>query len=177
MKKFKLLFWLCVLSACFILTGCKKDARLENVTENTISVDKKGKITEYLIEPVDKEYYSDEELENYVKSQVDGAESVTLKHFSVDNGTAKATLQYKDAESFQAFNQQLLWFSELSGADKADVAFAGNGTVPEKGWVVVTEFETRIVGPGEPAAWSDGVTVTEDGICQTSEKRCVMIYK
>ena len=167
--------WL--LMICLLAAGCGKDARLKDIQENILSVKKNGKIEEYLVEKLDKDYYSAEALESYIDSEAEAVQGVSVKDFSVESDMARAEIHYDDPESFLAFNGQAITICKLSEADAQDISLATEGSVPDDGYVIVTEFETRLIGPGDPVAWSEDVSVSEDGICRTTAKRCVMIYK
>ncbi len=172
--------WICLIWAvliCFLAAACGKDPRLKDVGENTLAVKKSGKIEEYLVEKLDKDYYSPEALELYVDQEIGKHEGVSLKNYSTEGDTVRAEIHYDDPSAFEAFNGQKLTLVRLSEASGELIGEASEGSVPDKGYVVVTEFQTRLIGPGDPAAWSEGVTVSEDGICQTTAQRCVIIYK
>lgn len=90
-----------------VLTACGRDL---NVDRNTVYVQKKGKIMEVTVEPFDKGYYSQEELEAYVNERVEayaadhGEKSVKMDKFEVEDGTATLHIEYEGYEDYANFN-------------------------------------------------------------------------
>ena len=80
------------------------------VDENTVYVQKKGKIIGASVESFDKEYYSEEELEEYVNQRVEdyaeshGKKIVKMDRFSVEDGVARLNIKYAGYEDYAEFN-------------------------------------------------------------------------
>ncbi len=89
------------------LAGC--GANLD-VDKNTVYVQKKGGIIEATVEPFDKDYYRQEELEAYVNERVEryvadhDEESVEVDKFEVENGVATLHIKYAGYEDYAGFN-------------------------------------------------------------------------
>ncbi len=103
--------YLCIglvfLLAVSLFHGC--GSALSNVNQSTVYVQKKGTILSADIEELDKEYYNESELEDYITSQVDAyqkehGERVFMESFSVEDGVAKLMMKYVSFEDYQAFN-------------------------------------------------------------------------
>ena len=92
---------LVLLLASLWMTGCQD---LKNVKESTVTVDKKGAVTEALVEDFSAENYDAEELKDSVKKLVKsynaqvGKERVTIQQMEVRGGTAKVTLHFETDE-------------------------------------------------------------------------------
>ena len=89
-----------LLGAC----GAKLDAQ-----ENTIALQRNGKILEAAVESFEQSYYDQEELDIYVQNAVDdytaehGKKSVSVTDSKVEEKKAYLTLQYENAEKFSDF--------------------------------------------------------------------------
>ena len=93
-----------LLGAC----GAKLD-----VQENTIALQRNGKILEAAVESFDQSYYDQEELNTYVQNAVDdytaehGKKSVSVTDSKVEEKKAYLTLQYENAETFSDLTEVL----------------------------------------------------------------------
>ena len=93
------ILWVCL--GCLLLTGslagCGKSFE---AGRDTVYVQKKGTVVGAAISSLDKDYYDEEELKQYVESQVaeyqkeHGEESVEIDRFSVEEGIARLYIQY-----------------------------------------------------------------------------------
>ncbi len=90
-----------------ILTGCIGGLKVEN---NTVYVQKNGKITGASVESFDKDYYNAEELEAFVEERVSdytteyGEKTVKINKFSVEEGIARLNIKYAGYEDYARFN-------------------------------------------------------------------------
>lgn len=118
MKKSISLLLITVLGLVF-LSACGGSL---DVSENTIYVQKKGKITEALVETFDKSYYSAEELEAYINQRMEDytkshdEKSIEMKSFAVEDGTARLHMDYAGYEDYAAFNGVELFAGTLPQA-------------------------------------------------------------
>ncbi len=96
----------CCIGMSILLSAC--GSKLD-VQENTIALQRNGKILEAAVESFDQSYYDQEELDTYVQNAVDdytaehGKKSVSVTDSKVEEKKAYLTLQYKDAETFSDF--------------------------------------------------------------------------
>ena len=97
----------CCIGMSMLLGAC--GAKLD-VQENTIAVQRNGKILEAAVESFDQSYYDQEELNTYVQNAVDdytaehGKKSVSVTDSKVEEKKAYLTLQYENAETFSDFS-------------------------------------------------------------------------
>lgn len=96
----------CCIGMSMLLGAC--GAKLD-VQENTIALQRNGKILEAAVESFDQSYYDQEELNTYVQNVVDdytaehGKKSVSVTDSKVEEKKAYLTLQYENAEMFSDF--------------------------------------------------------------------------
>lgn len=96
----------CCIGMSMLLGAC--GAKLD-VQENTIALQRNGKILEAAVETFDQSYYDQEELNTYVQNAVDdytvehGKKSVSVTDSKVEEKKAYLTLQYENAETFSDF--------------------------------------------------------------------------
>ena len=96
----------CCIGMSVLLGAC--GTKLD-VQENTIALQKSGKVLEAAVESFDQSYYDEEELNTYVQKAVEaytqehGKKSVSVTDSKVEEKKAYLTLQYEDAETFSDF--------------------------------------------------------------------------
>ena len=96
----------CCIGMSMLLGAC--GAKLD-VQENTIALQRNGKILEAAVESFDQSYYDQEELDTYVQNAVDDytaehrKKSVSVTDSKVEEKKAYLTLQYENAETFSDF--------------------------------------------------------------------------
>lgn len=92
---------------CMLIAAC--GTKLD-VQENTIALQRNGKILEAAVETFDQSYYKEDELNSYIQNAVDdytaehGKKSVSVTESKVEEKKAYLTLQYENAETFQDFS-------------------------------------------------------------------------
>lgn len=90
-----------------LLTACGKALKVDN---NTVYVQKKGKIIGATVESFDKDYYDGTELEEYINQRVadyisgHDQKSVKVDSFSVEEGMARLNIRYAGYEDYAEFN-------------------------------------------------------------------------
>lgn len=135
MKKSISVFLVTVLALTF-LTACGGSLKVD---ENTIYVQKRGKVTGATVENFDKEYYDPEELQEYVDQRVadytadHGKKSVKVDSFSVEEGVAKLNIKYASCEDYAAFNGVELFAGTVPQAMAAGYGFDKEFLAVEKG--------------------------------------------
>lgn len=97
----------CCIGMCMLMAAC--GTKLD-VQENTIALQRNGKILEAAVETFDQTYYKEDELNSYIQNAVDdytaehGKKSVSVTESKVEEKKAYLTLQYENAETFQDFS-------------------------------------------------------------------------
>ena len=134
------------------LTGCGSSLKVD---ENTVYVQKKGRIIGASVETFDKDYYSEEELEEYVNQRVEAytethdKKSVKMDSFSVEDGVAKLNIRYAGYEDYAEFNNIEMFAGSVLQAMAAGYDFED-------------EFLTVTDGKLGESADKDMVTADED---------------
>lgn len=103
-----------------LLAGCGSPVR-----ETTLSLSKKGVLTQTIVEDWDQDYYDQSELENEMEAAVDANPKVTMKSFRIKNGKAAATLVYESAEAYMDFNGVTCFWGTAAEAVAAGYSLAG----------------------------------------------------
>ena len=131
--------------------------------ESTIAVDKKGKITDTIVEEFDKDFYDSEELQGEIESELAeynknyATDHITMKKFEVKDGTATLQLVFDGSEYYEdytettLFNGTKLSLGDLDGADEAKVL------------VMETDETVKVEVPGTILAVSAGGNVNVTG--------------
>ena len=97
----------CCIGMCMLMAAC--GTKLD-VQENTIALQRNGKILEAAVETFDQSYYKEDELNSYIQNAVDdytaehGKKSVSVTESKVEEKKAYLTLQYENAETFLDFS-------------------------------------------------------------------------
>ena len=97
----------CCIGMCMLMAAC--GTKLD-VQENTIALQRNGKILEAAVETFDQSYYKEDELNSYIQNAVDdytaehGKKSVSVTESKVEEKKAYLMLQYENAETFQDFS-------------------------------------------------------------------------
>ena len=103
-----------------LLTGCGSATR-----ETTLSLSKKGVLTQTIVEEWDQDYYNQSELEKEMETAVEANAKVTMKSFRIKNKTATATLVYESAEAYADFNGVACFWGTATEAVAAGYSLAG----------------------------------------------------
>lgn len=165
---------ICMLS---VLAGCGGSVP----AESTIALDKKGKITDTIVEEFDKDFYDSEELQSEIESELAeynknfAADHVTLKKFEVKDGTATLQLVFDGSEYYEDYMEMTLFTGtvaearaegyeltgELLGADGAQTSL---DSLDEAQVLVLETDETvQVQTPGTILAVSAGGNVSVTG--------------
>ena len=167
MKKIISMCLLMVMSVLFF-SGCNKSL---NVDENTVYINKKGKVIGAVIENFDKDYYNAEELEQFIHSRVEeytlknGEESVEIQDFSVESGIARLNMVYDGYSHYAGFNEIQMFVGSIPQAMAEGYDFSGEFRKVEDGELksevdkseVTSNFEYKVV------ILSEKVNVKVDG--------------
>ncbi len=106
-----------------VLSGCAQ----KYPEDSTVYIQKKGQVLEATIESFDKDYYNQEELETFIRSEIEEFEgeegSVKLKSFTVEESIAKLMLEFKDYKAYADFNGRELFTGTVVQAIAAGYIF------------------------------------------------------
>lgn len=129
-----------------LLTGCGNP--INKMKENTVYINKDGEVESLSIESFDKDYYSQEELKQFIDKEVTaqqeerGDGSISLKDFEVKEKEASLKMVYSSAEDYEAFTD-----TELEQGDYTkDVLEEGETLVDAKTEKEVEELPEEVEG-------------------------------
>lgn len=117
MKKRNMIFlmaaMLCLLSAC----GKETD-----VDTNTVIIEKKGQITEAIVEDFEQPYYDQEELKREIEDKIsqfntqsgDGKEAVELEKFELEDKVIRVNITFPDSDAYTSFNEKQLFAGKVA---------------------------------------------------------------
>ena len=172
-------------SVCFCLLACMAAALAgcggSAPGESTLSVDKKGRITDTIVEEFDKDFYDSEELEGEIQEDLAeynknfASDHITMKKFEVKDGTAVLQLVFDGSEYYSDYTGITLFSGTVSEAQASGYELSGELTDAEGGvtdlgslehaeeakvLVLETEEATQVEVPGKIQAVSSGIQVT-----------------
>lgn len=113
-----------VLIGISMLAGCGKSLDADT---DTVYVQKNGTVLSVDVETLDKDYYDETELKDYVTDAVSaytgehGKSAVKLENLSVKDGTATLKMKYKTPEDYTGFNGIELYEGKVVKALAADM--------------------------------------------------------
>jgi hypothetical protein len=178
MKNRKLL--LVVITVSLLLSGCAFGTEVDTTT---ISINKKGVVTETIIEDFDKDYYNADELEQEITQAVAdynktaGSENVGLNSFEYmeESQQVKAELQYASADDYEQMNERTLFcgtvqeayeagYEMISMINQEDGSTVSATDVLELGdkHIVISEETLNIRVSGKITYASEGVVITDN---------------
>ncbi len=115
-----------VLIACILLlVKCAGSVgNKPGITKSTVQFSKKGEVTVTSIEPFDKDYYSKDELQTEIDTELGAYNSnhdgeITCKSLKVEDQVATLVMKYKTADDYVNFNEQKMFFGSLQAAEDA----------------------------------------------------------
>ena len=138
----KLSYALAVLClALTMLSGCggESDTDTKDANRDTVFINKKGEISEFICSDFKEDYYDKDELEAFINEKVDayrdlyGEESVEVAKFDVENGIAKLTLNYYDPTDYAEFNGVTFFSGSVVEAQADGYKFSGDYVSVENG--------------------------------------------
>lgn len=167
MKKSMRLLLIAVLVLTSV-TGCGSSLKVD---ENTVYVQKKGKITGAAVESFDKDYYNAEELKEYVEERVAAYtashddKSVQIDGFSVEEGTARLNIKYAGYEDYAEFNGVEMFVGTVPMAMVAGYDFEGTFLQAVDGELVAEATKEDVTADDEykVVILSEKVNVKVDG--------------
>lgn len=121
-------------SVCFVLLACMISALAgcgSVPEESTLAIDKKGKITDTVVESFDKDFYDSEELQKEIESELAeynknfAADHITMKKFEVKDGTATLQLVFDGSEYYEDYTENTLFTGTLPEAEAEGYELSG----------------------------------------------------
>lgn len=117
--------------AAALLAGCgmTEEEAWEPRKEAAVSIDKEGKITEYLSEKLDQPYYDFDELRSMLDSEISeynaghGEGKVTAVQAEQEGGQVKLVITYASGEDYAAFNHVEFFYGSMISAQLAGYLF------------------------------------------------------
>lgn len=137
MKKW-IFICLCMMMGAGVSAGCGTTVSSE---QDVVYVNKNGEVLSVDVETMDADYYSEEELQAFVKNEVDsytaehGKSSITLEELDVSDGKAKLTMKYRTTEDYTSFNGIELYQGKIVKALAAGYDFKVDFLKVEDGMV------------------------------------------
>lgn len=116
----KKLFTIFILCALLVLCGCSSSA--DDADETTITVSKKGRVSERIVENFSKDYYDIEELKGEFSRSVSdynntiGADEITLKNLELKESKVYVDLDFKGPSDYEKFVGETLFIGTISDA-------------------------------------------------------------
>lgn len=108
-------------------------ANKSEFAENTIEISKKGNITGDIYEDFSAGYYDVNELSEMIDSEISDynrlvgdSDAVKLSEYSVDEGIARVSIEYKDATEYRGFNSTELYVGKVEDLLAQGIKFDKN---------------------------------------------------
>lgn len=192
-------FFAAVLACTLIpvsLSGCGKAAKLPDTVVNTsLVVDKDGRVTSYLVDTFDKDFYSLDGLKEMVQSEADAfniahtdasEDPLVVKAVqSVGEGaTVQVVEEFNDTKVYEEYTEKELFYGTRVEAladgisVNLDLVNAEDGTPAdqeklekalEKNHLLITNASAYIYCPYQVLYVSEGVVMGEDGYVDASQ--------
>ncbi len=183
---------LCLLTcSILLLAGC-----LGSVPEeNTIAVNKRGEITNTIVEDFDKDFYDADELESEIEAELAeynknfAADHVSMETFEVEDKVATLQLSFDESKYYTDYTGLTLFVGTLSEAEDEGYDLSGefvdadgNATDPETAaagedvHVLILEEAVNVQVPGTILAVCSGDNVTVTGNREASIAEAKLSY-
>lgn len=176
MKKWRAVFLMVCVAG--LLCACQKET---DVDTNTVIIDKKGQITEAIVEEFDQPYYDLDELKSNIEGQVasyntqsGNEEAVSLDKIELTEQTVHVNITFADYNAYTGFNEKELFAGTVADAYSAGYEFPQmkqtDGTAISQADVlelgekhaVILEEQQQVKVPGKITHISDGVSLVDD---------------
>lgn len=200
MMKRRMLCILLLLSICMVMCGCSKKAdkvlNAEEVETNTIMIGSDGSIQSAIVESFDKDYYKQDELEAFIKKEIDsynanaGSDVVVMNSLQIVEGTVRVVFQYKDIASYAQFNNveaKLVTMEEaitagmlpdlLKTAKDNQTVAKSEAEKNKKLKVAVISESLNVTVNGNVKYFSEGALLHTDTVQTNGENDSVIIYQ
>lgn len=197
MKKLQITMLL-VLCAC-LLAGCKKgnpSLKADDIKTNTLLVRNNGTVQSCFVEDFDKDYYSEDELNQFIQSAISeyaktaGEKAVVMNSFKVNDKKAKATFTYTSIENYATFNNveaDVLSVEEAVSDERVPDTFVSakrsDSVDKEKALskkeynVVIVNEPLDVIVDGTVVYYSNGLLLDDETVQSSSEGSTIIVYK
>lgn len=198
--------WMAWVGICAIaLVGCGSTKMPETIEKTTISVQKEGEVTVYLVETFDKSYYDISELTsmarkeaadyNTEKQQGEKVPVSVLQVEEIAGDNVMITYEYQDAETYMDFAEGVLFYGTVQEAlaegynlEELPLSSVKDGTLAKEGYlqqeakekhVLITDQKAEIYCPYGVTYISQGAVYNENGSVDTTamNKNTVILLK
>lgn len=186
----------CLLALCLVLmAGCGGKVP----EDDTISIDKKGRVTSTVVEAFDKDYYDAAELETMVKEEIAnynlnfGQDHLSLKKYQVRDGVAILQTQFDAAKYYADYSGHTFFIGTVAeakaeGYDLSGECMDADGSLTDPGSmenaddlkVLVLEEAVNVEVPGSIVCVSRSGSVLITGKKEASvqeAEQAFIIYK
>lgn len=183
MKRLRALLLIGCLSS--LLCACAGTAEIDT---NTVIIDKKGTITEAIVEEFGQPYYDEQELKNDITSQISRYNSaagdekaVVLDKFELtEDDVIHVNLEFKSSSDYVAFNEKELFVGTVADAYAKGYEFTSMRDVAQDGVVLSAEdvlekgsMHIVILEEAQQVIVPSGICYISDGISLVDDKRAV----
>lgn len=116
-----------VVCMAFVMTGCTKGAK---VKKTTLYIEENGKVTEAIVETLDKDYFDSKEMKEWIKEEIksynkENGKVVDMKTYKTDKKTARVTVEYDTMKDYSGFNHVKAFCGTIAEAQEAGYTFDG----------------------------------------------------
>ena len=116
MKKMRMPGAILVLFA-ILLSGCGKSKVPKDIRESTLVIDSNSRVTAYLVEEFDKNYYNLSELTTMAQMQAAefaGVQFVSVENVQDDNSRVVINYQFDETDSYEKFTGDELFYGTVA---------------------------------------------------------------
>ncbi len=164
-----------------LLTAC--GAGSSDYSETTVSVDKKGSVTEFIISDFDKDYYNESELNTLIDQTISdynqsaGGEKVKLSSFEKgEDNKVRVKTVYESAGDYTGMNGRNLFYGTVGEAKSAGYSIPAAEGITDDNLIVVSEEAIQIAVPKDIIAISTGVEKKEERLAKFPGGFAFVIY-
>lgn len=176
-KVYTVLLALCIAG---IVCGCSAKT---DVDKTSVIIDKKGAVTQVIVEDFSQPYYNQEELKSQIEQKAaqynqscGNQEGAVLDELDVsEQGQIKVRMKFAGSQDYTSFNEKLLFVGTVSDAYSAGYSFPDMTAVSDGGrlaasevlekggmHIAVLEESQQLKLPGKIAYYSEGVSLIDD---------------
>ncbi len=161
----KKIYSICLAMLLFMmLSGCSTSYP----DTDTVYIQKNGSVQEATVESFEKDYYSEEELKEFITAAIEAYEEehedggVEMKSFEIEEGTAKLMMKYDSCKNYEDFNGRELFAGTVVQTIAAGYSFDTDFVEVEDGALVGGPFDTEQSEAAAGAVSVSEVTSNED---------------
>jgi len=170
-----------IVLCALLLTACGETK--EEFNETTVSVGKKGEVTEYIISAFDKDYYKEDELKNMVTKTIDeynqsiGEENVKLSDFVLsEDGNIHVTTDYNSSADYTNMNGRDLFTGTVAEAKSAGYGVSADESFTDEDKIIISIEAVQVHVPSKIKAVSSGAQMVTDYTAKLPGQMGYVIY-